>query len=424
MSSIAEKKIYFFKIEDMATYSFSQIGTYSTCPMKYKFEKIDRLKPEFEENLHLILGTVVHDSLEELYKRLGVFSIMSDEELIIFFNQKWQEKIKKLKEGEMIKYTDEEIENFHKRWVVYLEEYYATYRPLDQDRLFATEQDVTFSLSEDIGFRWKIDRLDMQGDDIIINDYKTNTKIPTDAKDKIQQQINLYGFGIKQLYASKVKKIFWRVYYLHFNTSYQWEITDDIVKKVQEEFLAISQEIEAKTKLFKKGNQNAFETKVGTHCEYCPFKVICPARKHEMMKDDTLEKPIDDIDSIRKLIDKYKKISDEIDILDEKKKFYKEILVNYAKEQGVNKLFSDLYKMSLTTRESYSINEEDEDKVIEKLKEDWVYWDLLKLDTSKFTKFLKEGKIDPGKFEDFVEHKETMYINRVSEKKDDKSEDK
>ncbi|HMT27341.1 MAG TPA: hypothetical protein PKD96_03485, partial [Candidatus Absconditabacterales bacterium] len=213
-----------------------------------------------------------------------------------------------------------------------------------------------------------------------------------------------------------------RVYYLHFNKCYQWEITDELVKKVQEDYLAIAQEIEAKKKLLKKGNQNAFETKVASHCDYCPFKVICPARKHETMKDETLQTPIDDIDSIRKLIDKYKKVSDELDVLEEKKKFYKDILVNYAKEQGVSKLFSDSYKMSLATRESYAIDEDEEDKVIEKLKEDGVYGDLLKLDTNKFTKFLKEGKIDPSQFEDFVEHKETMFISRVSAKKEKEEE--
>ncbi len=406
----------------MATYSFSQINTYNTCPMKYRFEKIEGYKPEFEENLHLILGTAVHDSLEELYKKVWVFSLMSEEELISFFNQDRQEKIKKLKESENIRYTDADIDAFHQRWVSYLEEYYSQYSPFDQEKLFGTEQDVNFNLSEEIGFRWKIDRLDMQGDDIIINDYKTNTKIPQDAKDKIQEQINLYGFGIKQLYASKVKKVIGRVYYLHFNKCYQWEITDELVKKVQEDYLAIAQEIEAKKKLLKKWNQNAFETKVASHCDYCPFKVICPARKHETMKDETLQTPIDDIDSIRKLIDKYKKVSDELDVLEEKKKFYKDILVNYAKEQGVSKLFSDSYKMSLATRESYAIDEDEEDKVIEKLKEDWVYGDLLKLDTNKFTKFLKEGKIDPSQFEDFVEHKETMFISRVSAKKEKEEE--
>jgi ATP-dependent exoDNAse (exonuclease V) beta subunit len=48
----------------------------------------------------------------------------------------------------------------------------------------------------------------MDGDNIIINDYKTNTKISPDTKDKVKEQIDLYGFAIKQQYASKVKKVF------------------------------------------------------------------------------------------------------------------------------------------------------------------------------------------------------------------------
>jgi hypothetical protein len=37
--------------------------------MKYKFEKIDDMKPAFEENLHLMLGNAVHETLEEVYKK-------------------------------------------------------------------------------------------------------------------------------------------------------------------------------------------------------------------------------------------------------------------------------------------------------------------------------------------------------------------
>ena len=39
----------------MPVYSFSQIQAYLQCPLKYKFRYIDKIVPEFEENLHLIL---------------------------------------------------------------------------------------------------------------------------------------------------------------------------------------------------------------------------------------------------------------------------------------------------------------------------------------------------------------------------------
>ncbi|NOZ44131.1 MAG: PD-(D/E)XK nuclease family protein [bacterium] len=37
-------------------YSFSQLQTYTNCPLKYRFEKIDKIKPDIpNESLHLVL---------------------------------------------------------------------------------------------------------------------------------------------------------------------------------------------------------------------------------------------------------------------------------------------------------------------------------------------------------------------------------
>lgn len=406
----------------MATYSFSQINTYITCPMKYRFEKIDNMKPEFEENLHLILGNAVHESLEELHKKVWVFVVMTEDEIIDYYNDNWNQNIKKLKEKNPTKYNDVEIGTFYNRWKTYIQEYYAKYHPFDQEKLFATEQTIHFDLSEGIWFSGKIDRLDLKWDDIIINDYKTNATVSPDKKDKVKEQIDLYGFAVKQQYASKVKRVFGRVYYLHFDTCYEWEITDDLVEKVQKQYLEVVQEIEAKKKLFRKGNENAFEAKAGNHCQYCPFMPLCPARKHQYMKDEALPTPIDDADSIRTLIDKYKKVSEDITALEAKKNLYKEFLIKYAQENNTTRLFSDSYKVSIASKESYSIDEDDESLLIAKLQEDGIYDSLLSFDKNKFTKSIKQGQVDYDKYEDLVELKMTTYISRVSPKKENEEE--
>jgi hypothetical protein len=140
------------------------------------------------------------------------------------------------------------------------------------------------------------------------------------------------------------------------------------------------------------------------------------------MVDEKLQNPIWDIDTIRQLVDKTKKLADEIKTLEAKEAFYKEIIINYAKENWLKKIFWDLYKVSFSTRDSYSIDEESEDKIIEILKSHWLYDQLLKLDSTKFTKFIKEWKINFDEIEDSVNHKESFYISRISAKKDGEEE--
>lgn len=406
----------------MSTYSFSQINTFETCPRKYRFEKIDGMKPEFEANLYLILGNAVHETLEEVHKKAGIFILMSEDETLDYYNQTRNQKIIQLKDKNPTKYDNTEIDTFHNRGKVYVQWYYAKYYPFDQSKLFATEKNITFSLNEDVGFTGKIDRLDLRGDDIIINDYKTNTSISPDAKDKVKEQIDLYGLAIKQEYASKVDKIFGRVYYLHFDTVYEREITDDLMTKVQDQYLEIVREIEARKKLLKKGDENAFEPKAGTHCQYCPFMPLCPARRQQYMKWEELAIPLDDADSIKTLLDKYQKVNEEIKILEAKKDLYKEFLVKFAQENNLTKLYSDYYKTSIISRDSFAIDEDYEVKLIEKLQADGIYDDLLSFDKNKFTKAIKQGKIDIDEYEDMVEQKTSTYLGKLSEKKKDEEE--
>jgi hypothetical protein len=56
------------------------------------------------------------------------------------------------------------------------------------------------------------------------------------------------------------------------------------------------------------------------------------------------------------------------------------------------------------------------------LQEDGVYQDLLSFDKNKFTKAIKQGKVDFDKYEDKLEHKKTTYLSKVSEKKKDEDE--
>ncbi len=246
----------------MARYSFSQIQTYQTCPLKYKYEKIDNIKPPFEENPFLILGSSCHSALEWLYNQVRQFVIPTKDEVIDEYTKDRKDRIIQLRQNTHQIIDERQIEVFYDRGVEYISNYYDTYQPFSNEPVLDTEQNISFVLDGDISFSGKVDRLDIIGDEIIINDYKTNQKIPDDKHDHIKEQINLYGYGVKQLYASKIKTVKGRVYYLHFNRSFEWEITDEVIETVKSKYVELSQEIEVKKALYNKGNTEIFEPKV------------------------------------------------------------------------------------------------------------------------------------------------------------------
>lgn len=356
----------------MARYSFSQISSYQTCPMKYKFEKVDGIKPLFETNLYLIRGTACHRALEWLYQQISLMKTPSREDFLDQYTQEWNQHITKLQEGRKSEgkplESDQTLEEMYEAGLRYVERYWEQYTPFQETGVvFETEKNVSFDLGDEIYFTGKIDRIDMIDDTLVINDYKTNKKILDDEHDKIAEQINLYGYGMLDLYRSKFQKVRGRVYYLHFNKAFDREITPEIIQSVKEKYLALSKEIEQAKKLFAKGDTTAFPTKVGLHCESCPFKHMCPAWVHQTMEDERIEAM--DGQSVRQLIDKYKQADDQMKILEEKKKFYKELLVAYAKNHQLKVLFSSEYKALIATRKTLGYEAEQEQQLEKLLKE-------------------------------------------------------
>jgi ATP-dependent helicase/DNAse subunit B len=56
----------------MTKYSFSQVNTFTQCPLKYRYKYVERIPVgEFVETADTILGKIVHSSLEKLYKDIN-----------------------------------------------------------------------------------------------------------------------------------------------------------------------------------------------------------------------------------------------------------------------------------------------------------------------------------------------------------------
>lgn len=412
----------------MATYSYSQISTYLTCPMKYKFEKIDNIKPVWEENLPMMLGSCVHDSLEYLYKSASKLQVPTQDQLINHFQKERTQAMKAMKSNHdtlfgQSKITDNEAEPFRNRWEHYLSEFYTSKYPFNQYKLLDTEKVITFKLDENIYFTGKIDRVDLNGPSIIINDYKTNTKILPDESDKVKEQINLYGLGMKELYASKINTVKWVAHYLHFNQSYEREIDNQICEQIREKYLTIAHEIETKKKQFALGDKDAFPCSVGSQCDYCPFKQICPARKHEYMEDETIlnaqwnnSQFLSDHQSLHQLIDKYKETKDQIKTLEEMLDMYKEMLVTYATSRNLKRLFSPHNTLQIMSRSTASFTLDDHIQIEDKLKQLGVYDQLLSVNTHKLMALLKSWEKTIKDFDGLVQVKVTNYISKATNK--------
>jgi len=179
----------------MTVYSFSQTQTFVQCPRKYQYKYVDKIKEkEFESSPDLILGHSVHAALERMYNQINIFKIPSKEEILLFFKtQRDTELAEATKEKELQLKGDQELNDYIRRGLHYLGNYYDKYSPFEGISVVATENQMVFSLDDQKQFRGIVDRLDKEGDCFVINDYKTNKNLPTESKEEYIDQLTLYG---------------------------------------------------------------------------------------------------------------------------------------------------------------------------------------------------------------------------------------
>jgi len=377
----------------MSKYSFSRIQTYKQCPLKYRFKYIDRIKDQdFTLTADLLLGSAVHYALEKLYEEISNFKSVEEEKLLEFFYSYWNSEVESLKaSGEELLVREGSIEgDFQLRGEEYLKAYYENNTPFDKIKVVDTEANVSFALDEDVSFAGFIDRLDKDGDTFVINDYKTNKRLPTENKDSMKEQLTLYAIGVKEKYGKYLKKIKARLYFLHFDIEDTWEITDELLFEVTEKYRWLVKEIESKKAKFVAGEKDIFEVNETPLCRFCEYTSICPLFTHITNNGDE----VDGIspETIRLLIDDYNESAIREKEAKKEKDGIKKVLIAFAKKNNFKKLYGKTCSISVSSRVNYSaIDKEELKELLGKL---WFMDKVMDLNLPKLNKLIKDNEID------------------------------
>lgn len=242
-------------------YSYSQIDTYETCPLQYRYRYMLRI-PEPDAPA-LSFGSSVHRALELFYQQVRDTAVDTKDELLRCFEQSFipvgysnrDERLKAKEHGKEI-----------------LTRYYDTFHAEHGDPIVLERMFSLTVASADTGKRYmisgKIDRIDKKGDVYEVIDYKTG-KMPIESKLKKSLQLGLYALAVmdKQFLGVPQNKIVLTYYYLDANKKFSIEAHTRDLNEVTEKVLDTLITLET-------GN---FPPQKGVHCDWCSFKPICPA---------------------------------------------------------------------------------------------------------------------------------------------------
>lgn len=248
----------------MVIYSHSRISTFEQCPLRFKFQYIDRLEPEIKETIEGFLGKKVHETLEWVYREAMQGRVHELDDIIRFYLELWNKDF-----SEEVKANGEQNDPafyFHKG-IRFLVDYFVNNYPFT-DNTIALEKKLVFSLDENNQYQLQgyIDRLvhNKETNTFEIHDYKTGSIKSQEELDK-DRQLALYSLGIKQEFGKQANvDLIW--HFLDFNKKMLSKRTDEQLELLRQELIETIKKIES---------AKEFPACPGPLCRWCGFRKYC-----------------------------------------------------------------------------------------------------------------------------------------------------
>ncbi|MCG2686402.1 ATP-dependent helicase, partial [Candidatus Parcubacteria bacterium] len=237
--------------------SYSQLDTFSVCPLRYKYRYVLRIPVPTSPALSF--GKTIHETLRLFHQKKDLAGIaVSRDDLLSIYDQVW------IDEGYT---TVEHKEQRRSSGRKLLKDYYEKHsellgRPAYLEKKFR----LRVGGIPLIGFIDRIDRTPDGGFEII--DYKTGSVKDQRAVDR-DEQLSVYALAAREVLGTEPQVL--SLYFFEQNQKVSTKRDSDYLKKKKQEIARRICQIES----------DPLEPKVGRWCEWCDYKKLCPAYRIE-----------------------------------------------------------------------------------------------------------------------------------------------
>jgi DNA helicase-2/ATP-dependent DNA helicase PcrA len=259
--------------------SYSQITTFSTCPLRYKFRYIDNIP--VKPSKFLSFGDSIHKAIEKFQKLVmkteTILQSKSHQEILLdLLNQYWKYEGYESQEEEQKwkRKAEKALLNYFLPW--FEAQYNSAYKPLFIEEWFEIDFDSCILTG-------KIDRIDyrIESDKLLyrIIDFKTSERIPFKNISSEDTQLYLYTFGAEELLkkTSKLNKsvkeiVLEKIMFFYIlpnneiENSIELEYQNLVKSKIYHQIEVLLSALE----------REYFPPKTGNHCNWCDYIELCP----------------------------------------------------------------------------------------------------------------------------------------------------
>lgn len=297
--------------------SYSSLDSYRTCPLKYKFKEIDKLRePKSKE---AVFGTLVHSTLKYLHDPALLPPTLED--ALNYFATNWNDAV----------YDDPQEERAAFAAGIDMIRRYREKNDPHETTIIALESpfEITIEDSDHAHHTIKgiIDRIDKTPDGYEIIDYKTGRKMPSQQDVDGNLQLSVYAKAFLARYpkeSENLSHLTVSLYFLKHGVKLSSTRTAEQLRAVNDLFLETIGEI-------KSGH---FEPRVNPLCDWCGFQKMCPMWKHKFR-----EKTLPTNEEKSQAINDYLETKRAIELSKQKLIKLQETIFEYMDAEDVERLF-------------------------------------------------------------------------------------
>ncbi len=269
--------------------SYSALETYKLCPQKYKFQEIDRIPAA--KSKAAVFGTHLHSTLKFMFSHDPLFPTL--DEVLNFFRENWppQEKMEVTPEEKQLylEAGEKMLKNFYAKnapWNFAVVDLESRFEVLIED----TRRKETHVLAG------RIDRIDKSEDGYEVIDYKTSRRMPSQDEVDRDLQMSIYSLGLQRRWPHlKAEDIRLSLYFLKHGEKLSTSRSAEATLATTHDLLRDLSAIQAKL-----STGERFEPAPGPHCDWCPYRPICPAWRHLYKRQESGIKNQEEIDAALK----------------------------------------------------------------------------------------------------------------------------
>jgi putative RecB family exonuclease len=325
--------------------SYSSVGTYQNCPLKYKYQHVDRIpEPKSKE---AVFGTLVHAVMK--YVHTPALLSPTVEQALDYFAKGWNSEV----------YEDElEERAAFSQGVTIIQDYLSRNKPSDYT-IVDLESRFAIEIGDEVSGKHIvsgiIDRIDRTKDGYEIIDYKTTRKMPSQDKVDNDLQLSIYLKAFLARYPKEIAnldKITVSLYYLKHGVKLSSTRTREQLDRVDGTFLGVIKSIE----------EAKFEPILSPLCDWCGYQKICPLWKHKFAETRRVE-----TEDVKQAVAEYLDLKGKLS--EEKLRLSKlqALILDYMEQEGVDRVFDEAGIIGKSMRKTYKYDAEKLRAVLEPL---------------------------------------------------------